>query len=173
MRHLRLLMRIGAAASIAGAMLGARPGMAAENPQDRIRQRMVAEQLAGPGRNITNTAVLSAMGKVPRHEFVPEGMRSMAYADCPLPIGHGQTISQPYIVAFMTTQLEPRRTDKVLEIGTGSGYQAAVLAELVDQVYTIEIVDELAKRAAADLKRLGYTNVFVRSGDGYQGWPEA
>lgn len=133
---------------------------------------MVAEQLSGPGRNITNALVLAAMGKVPRHEFVPERLRHQAYEDCPLPIGHDQTISQPYIVAFMTEQLEPEPTDRVLEIGTGSGYQAAVLAELVAKVYTVEIVEELAKRAAADLKRLGYTNVSVRAGDGYKGWPE-
>ena len=113
------------------------------------------------------------MGKVPRHEFVPERVRSQAYEDGPLPIGHGQTISQPYIVAFMTEQLDPKPTDRVLEIGTGSGYQAAVLAELVEEVYTIEIVEPLAQRAEADLKRLGYTNVNVRAGDGYKGWPEA
>jgi protein-L-isoaspartate(D-aspartate) O-methyltransferase len=134
---------------------------------------MVSEQLSGPGRDITNAGVLRVMGKVPRHEFVPANVRSHAYQDSPLPIGHGQTISQPFIVAFMTEKLEPKATDKVLEIGTGSGYQAAVLAELVAQVYTIEIVDALAKRAETDLKRLGYTNVFVRSGDGYKGWPEA
>jgi protein-L-isoaspartate(D-aspartate) O-methyltransferase len=137
------------------------------------RQRMVAEQLAGPGRDITNARVLTAMGKVPRHEFVPEHLRSDAYRDWPLPIGFGQTISQPYIVAFMTGQLDPQPKDRVLEVGTGSGYQAAVLAELVQQVYTIEIVDDLARRAAADLRRLGYTNVQVRAGDGFAGWPEA
>jgi protein-L-isoaspartate(D-aspartate) O-methyltransferase len=146
---------------------------AADEPFAVARQRMVAEQLAGAGRNITNTLVLAAMGKVPRHEFVPEQLRSEAYFDSPLPIGHNQTISQPFIVAFMTEQLEPKPTDKVLEIGTGSGYQAAVLAELVAKVYTVEIIDDLAKRAAADLKRLGYTNVYVRAGDGYKGWREA
>jgi protein-L-isoaspartate(D-aspartate) O-methyltransferase len=134
---------------------------------------MVAEQLAAPGRDITNARVLTVMGRIPRHEFVPERLRRDAYRDYPLPIGHGQTISQPYIVAFMTEQLEPKPTDRVLEIGTGSGYQAAVLAELVAKVYTIEIVTELAQRAAADLKRLGYTNVHVRAGDGYKGWAEA
>jgi protein-L-isoaspartate(D-aspartate) O-methyltransferase len=133
---------------------------------------MVAEQLVSPGRNITNARVLAVMGRVLRHEFVPERLRPDAYADHPLPIGHGQTISQPYIVAFMTEQLEPKPTDRVLEIGTGSGYQAAVLAELVAQVYTVEIVEDLAQRAAADLKRLGYTNVHVRAGDGYRGWAE-
>jgi protein-L-isoaspartate(D-aspartate) O-methyltransferase len=113
------------------------------------------------------------MGKVPRHEFVPERLRSDAYIDHPLPIGHGQTISQPYVVAFMTERLEPKPSDRVLEIGTGSGYQAAVLAGLVAEVYTIEIISDLAQRAAADLKRLGCTNVHVRAGDGYRGWPEA
>jgi protein-L-isoaspartate(D-aspartate) O-methyltransferase len=137
------------------------------------RKRMVLQQLAAPGRDLTNQAVLEAMGKVPRHEFVPRAQRDEAYADHPLPIGHGQTISQPYIVAYMTEQLVPKPTDRVLEIGTGSGYQAAVLATLVKQVYTIEIVEPLARQAEADLKRLGYTNVSVRAGDGYQGWPEA
>jgi len=135
------------------------------------RKRMVQGQLSG--RGITNARVLAVMGKVPRREFVPERFRAQAYDDGPLPIGHGQTISQPYIVAFMTERLDPRPTDRVLEIGTGSGYQAAVLAELVAEVYTIEIVEPLAQRAEADLKRLSYTNVHVRAGDGYRGWPEA
>jgi protein-L-isoaspartate(D-aspartate) O-methyltransferase len=135
------------------------------------RRRMVEEQLVA--RGLTNTHVLAAMAKVPRHELVPAEHRSDAYGDFPLPIGHHQTISQPYIVAFMTEQLAPKLTDKVLEIGTGSGYQAAVLAGLVRTVHTIEIVEPLGRRADADLKRLGYTNVFVRIGDGYQGWPEA
>jgi protein-L-isoaspartate(D-aspartate) O-methyltransferase len=113
------------------------------------------------------------MGKVPRHEYVPERLRPDAYADRALPLGHGQTISQPYIVAFITERLEPQPTDRVLEIGTGSGYQAAVLAGLVAEVYTIEIISDLAQQAAADLKRLGCTNVHVRAGDGYQGWAEA
>ncbi len=113
------------------------------------------------------------MDKVPRHEFVPEQLRPLAYDDGPLPIGHGQTISQPYIVAFMTERLEPRPGDRVLEIGTGSGYQAAVLAELVAEVYTIEIIEPLARHAEADLQRLGYKNVKVRAGDGYKGWPDA
>lgn len=147
--------------------------VAADEPFYVARQRMVAEQLAAPGRDITNARVLAAMGKVPRHEFVPESRRSQSYEDCPLPIGHEQTISQPYVVAFMTEQLEPKPGDRVLEVGTGSGYQAAVLAELVAEVYTIEIIEDLAARAAVDLKRLGYTNVHVRAGDGYQGWPEA
>ena len=142
------------------------------DPYALARQRMVAEQLVAPGRDITNARVLAVMGRVPRHELVPERLRRDAYTDYPVPIGHGQTISQPYIVAFMTERLEPKPTDRVLEIGTGSGYQAAVLSELVAQVYTIEIIDELAQRAAADLKRLGYTNVHVRAGDGYLGWAE-
>lgn len=135
------------------------------------RLRMVSEQLESPGRGITNSRVLTAMGRVPRHEFVPEKLRQHAYEDRPLPIGYGQTISQPYIVAFMTEYLDPRPTDRVLEIGTGSGYQAAVLSELVAEVYTIEIVESLADRASADLARLAYTNVHVRAGDGYRGWP--
>ena len=143
------------------------------DPYTLARQRMVAEQLVGPGRGITNARVLEVMGRVPRHEFVPERLRNDAYTDRPLPIGEGQTISQPFIVAFMTEQLEPKPTDRVLEVGTGSGYQAAVLAGMVAQVYSIEIIDDLARRAAADLNRLGYTNVQVRAGDGYQGWAEA
>ncbi|HXG47415.1 MAG TPA: protein-L-isoaspartate(D-aspartate) O-methyltransferase [Methylomirabilota bacterium] len=137
------------------------------------RRRMVEQQLIAPGRDITNRRVLAAMGKVPRHELVPAAERPLAYGDHPLPIGYGQTISQPFIVAFMTEKLDPRPTDRVLEIGTGSGYQAAVLAELVAAVYTVEIIKPLAVRAEADLRRLGYTNVFVRAGDGYLGWPEA
>ncbi len=137
------------------------------------RHRMVRDQLVARGRDITNPRVLAAMGKVPRHEFVPERIRSQAYDDNALPIGYGQTISQPYVVAFMTQQLDPKPTDRLLEIGTGSGYQAAVLAELVGEVHSIEIVEPLAQRAEADLKRLGYTNVQVRVGDGFKGWPEA
>lgn len=138
-----------------------------------LRRRMVAEQLAGPGRDIRHARVLRAMEKVPRHEFVPESVRAHAYEDRPLPIGYGQTISQPYIVAFMTAQLDPQPGEKVLEVGTGSGYQAAILAELGAEVYTIEILEPLAETAAATLRRLGYTNVWVRTGDGYLGWPEA
>ena len=149
------------------------PLLAAGDACAAARHRMVTEQLAAPGRGITNARVLAAMEKVPRHEFVPPGLQSRAYEDRALPIGLGQTISQPYVVAFMTAQLDPQRTQRVLEIGTGSGYQAAVLAELAGQVYTVEIVQELAQRATADLHRLGYTNIQVRAGDGYQGWPEA
>lgn len=151
------------------------PAAAEAEEEDRFvaaRRRMVQEQLAGFGRSITNARVLKVMAKVPRHEFVPALLRAQAYDDTPLPIGYDQTISQPYIVAFMTEQLDPKPTDRVLEIGTGSGYQAAVLAELVAEVYTIEIIKPLAQRAEADLKRLGCKNVKVRAGDGYQGWPE-
>src|SRR6202011_5852810 len=136
------------------------------------RQRMVEEQLTAPGRGIRNRLVLDAMATVPRQEFVPESLRKFAYWDEPLPIGYGQTISQPFIVAFMTEQLNPKPTDRVLEIGTGSGYQAAILSRLVAEVYTIEIVEPLAKRAEADLRRLGFLNVKVLAGDGYKGWPE-
>lgn len=135
------------------------------------RARMVRKQIAA--RGITNPRVLEAMGRVPRHEFVPAELRSRAYEDGPLPIGHGQTISQPYIVAFMTEALDPKPTDRVLEIGTGSGYQAAVLAGLVAEVRSIELVEPLARRAETDLKRLGLASVKVRCGDGYLGWPEA
>jgi protein-L-isoaspartate(D-aspartate) O-methyltransferase len=138
-----------------------------------LRHRMVREQISAPGRNITDATALAALGKVPRHEFVPEALRSLAYEDRPLPIGNGQTISQPFIVALMTEKLSLRPTDRILEIGTGSGYQTAVLAELVSEVYTIEIVASLAERAAATLEQLGYSNVFVRVGDGHHGWPEA
>jgi len=131
---------------------------------------MVREQIET--RGIHNAAVLRAMRATPRHLFVPEAIRSQAYFDGPQPIGHGATISQPYIVALMTELLEPAKTQRVLEIGTGSGYQAAILSQLVREVYTIEIVPELAKSAAQTLKKLGYNNVTVRQGDGYQGWPE-
>lgn len=134
------------------------------------RQRMVSEQLRS--RDIRDARVLEAMQTVPRHLFVPQPQRSQAYGDYPLPIGHGQTISQPYIVAFMTQALDVAPEHKVLEIGTGSGYQAAVLARLVRVVYTIEIVEPLAERSRATLKDLGFDNVHVRAGNGYLGWPE-
>ena len=143
-----------------------------ENDFDAARRRMVEEQLAGTGRGIKNRSVLDAMAAVPRHEFVPEDQRKLAYEDESLPIGYGQTISQPYIVAFMIEKLDPKPTDRILEIGTGSGYQAAVLSRLVAEVYTIEILEPLAKHATANLKRLGYLNVKVLTGDGYKGWPE-
>lgn len=137
---------------------------------DRLRGEMVEKQLRA--RGIVDKGVLKVMGDLPREEFIPEEYRSQAYADGPLPIGYGQTISQPYIVAFMTEALKPQATDRVLEIGTGSGYQAAVLASLVDRVFTIEIVEELAKRAEKVLEEQGVTRVEVKAGDGYKGWPE-
>ncbi len=142
----------------------------ARDPWAEARERMVREQIEE--RGVRNPDVLRVMRQTPRHLFIPERLRSQAYEDHPVPIGYGQTISQPYIVALMTELLEPHKDAKVLEIGTGSGYQAAVLAPLVRHVYTIEIVRELAESAAALLKRLGYDNVTVRWGDGYQGWPE-
>ena len=131
---------------------------------------MVQEQLRP--RGIKDERVLAAMGKVPREEFVAENLRDKSYSDTALPIGHDQTISQPFIVAFMTEQLRLQPTDRVLEVGTGSGYQAAILAELVKDVYSIEILEPMAKEASARLTRLGYSNAHVKTGDGYQGWPE-
>jgi protein-L-isoaspartate(D-aspartate) O-methyltransferase len=131
---------------------------------------MVVQQIAA--RGIKDPRVLAAMREVPRHEFVPESVRSDAYLDHPLPIGYRQTISQPYIVALMTEKLELSGDERVLEIGTGSGYQAAILSRLVESVFSIEIVGILAQRAAKDLARLGFDNVEVRAGDGYRGWPE-
>ncbi len=141
--------------------------------QDRyaeLRQKMVTTAIEAEG--ITNPTVLAAMRKVPRHEFVSGNLKQQAYQDAALPIGNQQTISPPYIVAYMTETLDPKPDDKVLEIGTGSGYQAAVLAEIVREVYTIEIVSPLAKAAEKRLKSLGYDNVHVLDGDGYKGWPE-
>jgi protein-L-isoaspartate(D-aspartate) O-methyltransferase len=134
------------------------------------RQRMIQQQLVA--RGIHEERVLAAMAKVPREEFVPPNSRAASYEDGPLQIGYGQTISQPYIVAFMTEQLHPKPSDRVLEIGTGSGYQAAILAELVAEVYTIEIAEPLARNAEATLVRLGYKNVRMKVGDGYKGWPD-
>ncbi len=145
----------------------------AEERWEADRIRMVREQLEAPGRGIRDAAVLRAMRKVPRHRFVPPEAVTESYADRPLPIGYGQTISQPFVVAFMTERLAIQATDRVLEVGSGSGYQAAVLAELAGEVYTIEIIAPLAARAEAILADLGYRNVHVRAGDGYLGWPEA
>jgi protein-L-isoaspartate(D-aspartate) O-methyltransferase len=153
---------------------------AAQDQRAAARSRMVAEiaamarQTGGEtGRPKFSDAVMAAMAKVPRHRFVPLLQESSAYDNRPLPIGEGQTISQPYIVALMTELLDPKPGDRVLEVGTGSGYQAAVLAELVAKVYTIEIVEPLARRATQLLGELGYRNVAVRVGDGYGGWPSA
>jgi protein-L-isoaspartate(D-aspartate) O-methyltransferase len=142
-----------------------------EQAYAEMRDRMVDRQIAG--RGIEDERVIAAMRIVPRHRFVPAKMRTLAYIDSPLPIGLDQTISQPYIVALMTASLRCEPGHRVLEVGTGSGYQAAVLAEIVDTVYTIEIIPELAERARAVLDTLGYGSVKVRTGDGYDGWPEA
>jgi len=136
---------------------------------ERLRHRMVDQQIVR--RDVTDENVLAAMRNVPRHLFVPKGYRNQAYHDGPLPIGSGQTISQPYIVAIMTELLGIDSSSKVLEIGTGSGYQAAVLGEISDSVYSIEILPELARHADSLLDSLGYTSVHVRAGDGYRGWP--
>lgn len=144
---------------------------AADRSRAHQRHRMVEEQLVN--RDITDEATLAAMRSVPRHRFVPDELSRSAYDDSPLPIGHGQTISQPYIVAYMTQLGRITRNTRILEIGTGSGYQAAVAAELTDHVYSIEIVPALAERAAATLKATGYGRVHLRTGDGYNGWPEA
>jgi protein-L-isoaspartate(D-aspartate) O-methyltransferase len=135
-----------------------------------LRKKMVDEQLEQ--RGITSGKVLDAMRKVERHRFVPNEFRNQAYEDYPLPIGAGQTISQPYIVAFMTEALDIKATERILEIGTGSGYQAAILGELCREVYTIEIVPSLAKKSESLLQSLGYKHVNVKMGDGYLGWPE-
>jgi len=136
-----------------------------------LAAKLVEEEIAAAG--VTNERVLQAMRETPRHEFMPANQRRLAYYDMALPIGNEQTISPPFVVAYMTQEIDPQPTDRVLEIGTGSGYQAAILSPLVKDVYTIEIVEPLGKRAARTLKKLGYKNVFARVGDGYLGWPEA
>jgi protein-L-isoaspartate(D-aspartate) O-methyltransferase len=175
---MRRLRTIGLLAS---ALAGALPEPAiAQDAYATQRAEMLAEIAATARATAAETArpqfsdrVMAAMGRVPRHRLVPPEQVPYAYENRPLPIGHGQTISQPYIVALMTDLLEPKPTHVVLEIGTGSGYQAAVLAELVAKVYTIEIVAPVGKRAEAELAELGYRNIAVRIGDGYLGWPEA
>ena len=136
------------------------------------RNQMVDEQISPPIRGIENPDVLEAMRQVPRHKFVPENVRHDSYNDTALPIGYGQTISQPFIVAFMTEQIACGQMHRVLEIGTGSGYQAAILSILVKEVYSIEIVDELATKASNCLKQLDIFNVHIKTGDGFAGWPE-
>jgi protein-L-isoaspartate(D-aspartate) O-methyltransferase len=142
-----------------------------ETPQlAKLRLSMVEQQLRG--RDITDARVLAAMGRIPRHRFMPTRLQDLAYADTTAPIGHGQTISQPYIVALMTQAASPRREGRALDIGTGSGYQAAVLAELCQEVYSVEILKPLADSAQKRLAEMGYKNVHVRVGDGYRGWAE-
>jgi protein-L-isoaspartate(D-aspartate) O-methyltransferase len=151
------------AISIAGLAL-------ADDPYAADRERMVRDQIES--RGVRGNRLLRALRATPRHLFVPPAYQSIAYRDHPVPIGHRATISQPYIVAWMTELLNPSKTDRVLEIGTGSGYQAAILAQLAGRVYTIELVPELADSARRRLASLGYSNVTVRHGDGYKGWPE-
>ena len=139
---------------------------------DCARERRLMTETQIRARGVGDPLVLAAMAKVPRHLFMPEGLRVHAYADQPLPIGDGQTISQPYIVAYMTETLGLKGGEKVLEIGTGSGYQSAILAEIAGEVWTVEIVETLALRARAVLDGLGYANIHYRVGDGSAGWPE-
>jgi protein-L-isoaspartate(D-aspartate) O-methyltransferase len=143
----------------------------AKDEYELARKRMVDEQIAG--RGIRDARVLAVMGSVPRHWFIPADDLAWAYADGPLPIGYGQTISQPYIVALMTELLELEPTDRVLEVGGGCGYQAAILGELAEEVHSVEVIPELARQEGKTLAGLGYPNVHVHSGDGSQGWPEA
>jgi len=164
------LMVLPALAGLTGGNGRVQPVSETRDPMLDRRLAMVSGQIES--RGVRHEAVLEAMRTVPRHRFVPEGVRREAYQDGPLPIGHRQTISQPYIVALMTELLRPEKSMKVLEVGTGSGYQAAVLAECVGEVYTIEIVRELGIEAAGLLDSLGYENVHTRIGDGYDGWPE-
>ncbi len=157
------------AMSAAGIHHGAWAGTPGDDMAE-ARNRMMEHDIRG--RGVTNAAVLAAVGRVPRHRFVLPAFRDQSYGDHPLPIGHNQTISQPYIVAAMTELLEVRPGHRIFEVGTGSGYQAAVLAEVGAEVYTVEIVPELAAQATGVLKELGYEDVHVRAGDGYAGWPE-
>lgn len=164
-----LFLVLGLCITVAGGL----PAAWADSTDKFVKKRlqMVAGQIKD--RGVVDLETLRAMAAVPRHIFVPDYLQRQAYVDGPLPIGHGQTISQPYIVAYMTEILHIKRQHKVLEIGTGSGYQAAVLAELTDRVYTMEIIPALADTADKRLKETGYTSVNVRQGDGYHGWPEA
>ncbi|MFH1744247.1 MAG: protein-L-isoaspartate(D-aspartate) O-methyltransferase [bacterium] len=169
--RLMLFFWITAAIAFVGFLIACHRAQSAPIDFAKLREQMVTRQIAA--RGIRSATLLTAMRKVPRHLFVPEKERFQAYEDYPLPIGHSQTISQPYIVALMTDLLELNASKRVLEIGTGSGYQAAILAELAKEVYTIEILEPLAKNAEKTLKGMGYTKVHVRCGDGYRGWPEA
>lgn len=171
-KRARSLFLAGLAFTLFCVLISPRPAPAGDEPDPFYarRMRMVSRDLKG--RGITDTATLNAMSRVSRHLFVPDFNRAASYSDHALPIGEGQTISQPYIVALMTEKLALEGTEKVLEIGTGSGYQAAVLAEIGAEVRTIEIIKKLADSARERLKEQGYTNVKVRYGDGYFGWPE-
>ena len=172
-----MLLTVAAVATVATIVVVAAVVLAASapsptpDPYAAQRRRMVEEQIKA--RGVADPRVLAAMLTVPRHRFVPDQYLSQAYADRPLPIGHGQTISQPYIVALMSAEAGIEPGERVLEIGTGSGYQAAIAAELTDQVYTIEIIEALARAAARRLRDLGYGRIRTRTGDGYLGWPEA
>ena len=171
-----MMIRIGGALLVSSWLLAAACGTDSTAGQgatgyEARRTRMIETQLRA--RGISDARVLEAMRKVPRHLFVPEEVRTRAYDDNPLPIGHDQTISQPYIVGYMSEALQLQPADRVLEIGTGSGYQAAILGELAGEVYTIELVAELAERSRQVLADAGYRNVHVRHGNGYLGWPEA
>jgi protein-L-isoaspartate(D-aspartate) O-methyltransferase len=154
-------------------LLSLTAGMNAAGAEDSyLADRLGMARVLADRYDFRDAKVLSVMREVPRHLFIPRGYRSQAYADHPVPIGEGQTISQPYIVAFMTEILRLKPTDRVLEVGTGSGYQAAVASKLVSEVYTIEIFESLASTAASALSSLGFRNVFTRRGDGYYGWEE-
>ena len=167
---LSLLLIIAIASMLYGCPKPINKSKSEEDKYAQLRENMVTEQIAR--RGVSDKLVLSAMKKIQRHEFVPDNMKLNAYEDTPLPIGEDQTISQPYIVALMTELLRLKGGEKVLEIGTGSGYQAAVLAEIAKEVYTIEIVKPLADSAREKLNQLGYKNITVKYGDGYQGWKE-
>ena len=172
-RYSHMVMRLTLLATLLCTGLGAscqqrQTGTAGE--YDQIRRLMVEEQIVA--RGVSDQRVIDAMLKVERHRFVPDAYRDLSYADTPVPIGEDQTISQPYIVALMSEELDLRPADRVLEIGTGSGYQAAILAEMASEVYTIEILEPLGLRARQLLQTLGYSNVRVRIGDGYEGWSE-
>ena len=156
---------------LAAAACGAAPPRTSQDTEIAAARKQMVEDIRA--RGVKDSAVLAAVGSVPRHLFIPEEERSNAYEDRPLPIGYRQTISQPYIVALMTSLLGLRRDSRVLEVGTGSGYQAAVLSRLADEVYSIEILKPLGERARRTLTELGYRNVRVRIGDGYKGWPDA
>jgi protein-L-isoaspartate(D-aspartate) O-methyltransferase len=180
MRAPKSAFQILLAVSMAALEIAAAPSAAGADEYAERREALVREIRYNVrqtseyiGKSEFDENVMLVMEQVPRHEFVPDSLRDDAYENRPLPIGHGQTISQPYIVALMTEMVEPESGDRVLEIGTGSGYQAAILAELVDTVYSIEIVPPLGIEAQERLERLGYENIETRVGDGYYGWPEA